>query len=335
MGQQTFNNRGHDGLFHPSAIPRFTLSVSADRVVVPTLYPGGSRRTGSGKPFPLVDLAVDFIAGDLSDGDRRSAWRSRRRSSFCSNHQRFLPLPPRFCEGNRIAGGAFRSLGSRSRIAQIQPGQLAPGVPVALIASTMAIVGAMVGLALPTHIIQLSLGGTILAIVVIMLSASKSELPHVEQADSLSTTLRINEIYHEPSMNRDIPWKIHRTWPGIFSFIIIGFMAGMFGLGAGWANVPVLNLLMGAPLKISVATSKFLLSITDTSAAWIYLNKGAVIPMMVLPSLIGIMLGSFVGVRILKVAKPTFIRWMVIGILFFAGLKAISKGLESYSATFF
>ena len=57
--------------------------------------------------------------------------------------------------------------------------------------------------------------------------------------------------------------------------------------------------------------------------------------MMVLPSLIGIMLGSLVGVRILKVAKPTFIRWMVIGILFFAGLKAISKGLESYGVTFF
>ena len=112
-------------------------------------------------------------------------------------------------------------------------------------------------------------------------------------------------------------------------------MAGMFGLGAGWANFPVLNLLMGAPLKISVATSKFLLSITDTSAAWIYLNKGAVIPMMVIPTLIGILLGSFVGVRILKVAKPTFIRWMVIGILFFAGLKAISKCLESYGVTFF
>jgi len=185
-------------------------------------------------------------------------------------------------------------------------------------------------LAMPVALIS-----STIAIVVIMLSASKSELPHVEQVDSLSTALRITGIYHEPSMNRDIPWKIHRTWPGLFSFIIIGFMAGMFGLGAGWANVPVLNLLMGAPLKISVATSKFLLSITDTSAAWIYLNKGAVIPMMVLPSLIGIMLGSFVGVGILSVAKPTFIRWMVIGILFFAGLKAISKGLESYGVTFF
>ncbi|SVD59944.1 uncharacterized protein METZ01_LOCUS412798, partial [marine metagenome] len=190
------------------------------------------------------------------------------------------------------------------------------------------------GWALPTHIIHLSLGGTILGIVVIMLSARKSELPNVDQADSLSTALRITGIYHEPSMKRDIAWKVHRTWPGLFSFIIIGFMAGMFGLGAGWANVPVLNLLMGAPLKISVATSKFLLSITDTSAAWIYLNKGAVIPLMVVPSLIGIMLGSFVGVRILRVAKPAFIRWMVIGILFFAGLKAISKGLEYYGLTF-
>jgi uncharacterized membrane protein YfcA len=120
---------------------------------------------------------------------------------------------------------------------------------------------------------------------------------------------------------------VHRTPLGLATFIIIGFMAGMFGLGAGWANVPVLNLMMGAPLKISVATSKFLLSITDTSAAWIYMNKGCVIPMMVVPSLIGIMLGSFVGVRILKVAKPTFIRWMVIVILAFAGFKALTKGL--------
>ena len=61
-------------------------------------------------------------------------------------------------------------------------------MPVALIASTMAIVRAMVGLALPKHINQPILGGTILAIVVIMLSASISELPHVKQADSLHRT---------------------------------------------------------------------------------------------------------------------------------------------------
>jgi uncharacterized protein len=84
---------------------------------------------------------------------------------------------------------------------------------------------------------------------------------------------------------------------------------------------------MGAPLKISVATSKFLLSITDTSAAWIYMNNGCVIPLMVVPSLIGIMLGSFVGVRLLKVAKPGLVRWIVIGMLGYAGILALKKGL--------
>jgi len=49
--------------------------------------------------------------------------------------------------------------------------------------------------------------------------------------------------------------------------------------------------------------------------------------LMVVPSLVGIMLGSFVGVRLLAVAKPTIIRWMVIVILGFAGVKALLKGL--------
>ena len=35
-------------------------------------------------------------------------------------------------------------------------------MPVALIASSCAIVGAMIGLALPTHVIQTALGATIL-----------------------------------------------------------------------------------------------------------------------------------------------------------------------------
>ncbi len=197
-------------------------------------------------------------------------------------------------------------------------------MPVALIASACAIAGAMMGLALPTHIVQTALGATILGIVVIMIAARKSEFPEVKQADRLSSAYG---VYREASMGQTIDWKVHRTLTGLALFIVIGFMAGMFGLGAGWANVPVLNLVMGAPLKISVATSKFLLSITDTSAAWVYINKGCVIPMMVVPSLVGIMLGSFIGVRILRIAKPSYVRWIVIGLLLFAGTKAITKGL--------
>jgi uncharacterized membrane protein YfcA len=239
----------------------------------------------------------------------------------------FFPFHLDFVRGTGLLVALSGALAAGPGLLKMNMASLRLAIPVALIASTMAIVGAMVGLALPTHIVQILLGATILGIVVIMFTAKKSEYPEVKQADPLSSSLRICGIYHEASTGKDIDWCVHRTPMGLATFIIIGFMAGMFGLGAGWANVPVLNLMMGAPLKISVATSKFLLSITDTSAAWIYLNKGCVIPMMVIPSLIGIMLGSFVGVRILKVAKPAFIRWMVIAILGFAGVKALTKGL--------
>ena len=239
----------------------------------------------------------------------------------------FFPFHLDFVRGTGLLVALSGALAAGPGLLKMNLASLRLAIPVALIASTMAIVGAMVGLALPTNIVQVLLGATILGIVVIMFTAKKSAIPEVKQADALSSALRICGVYHEASLGEDINWQVHRTPLGLITFIIIGFMAGMFGLGAGWANVPVLNLMMGAPLKISVATSKFLLSITDTSAAWIYLNKGCFIAMMTVPSVIGIMLGSFVGVRILKVAKPTFIRWMVIVILAFAGVKALTKGL--------
>jgi uncharacterized membrane protein YfcA len=239
----------------------------------------------------------------------------------------FLPFHLDFVRGCGLLVALSGALAAGPGFLRMNLASLRLAMPLALIASTCAIVGAMIGLALPTNVVQTALGITILAIVAIMMVAKKSEFPEVREADRLSSALGIYGVYREASMGQTINWKIHRTVPGLLLFIGIGVMAGMFGLGAGWANVPVLNLVLGAPLKISVATSKFLLSITDTSAAWIYLNKGCVIPMMVVPSLIGIMLGSLIGVRILRVAKPVFIRWIVIALLLFSGAKAATQGL--------
>ncbi len=239
----------------------------------------------------------------------------------------FFPFHLDFVRGCGLLVALAGALAAGPGFLKMNLASLRLAMPVALIASSCAIVGAMIGLALPTDIVQTALGATILGIVALMITAKKSVYPEVGEPDRLSSTLRICGVYTEASLGQTINWQVHRTVPGLLLFIAIGVMAGMFGLGAGWANVPVLNLVMGAPLKVSVATSKFLLSITDTSAAWIYVNKGAVIPMMVVPSLVGIMLGSFIGVRILRVARPGFVRWMVIGLLLFAGAKAITKGL--------
>jgi uncharacterized membrane protein YfcA len=113
---------------------------------------------------------------------------------------------------------------------------------------------------------------------------------------------------------------------GIVVFIGIGFLAGMFGIGAGWANVPALNLMLGAPLKVSVATSGLILSINDTAAGWIYLNRGAVLPLIAVPSVAGMMIGTRVGALLLGKSRPAFVRWLVIGILFLAGIRSILSG---------
>lgn len=239
----------------------------------------------------------------------------------------FLPFHLDFVRGAGLIVALAGALAAGPGLLRKGMADLRLAIPMALIASTFAIIGAMIGLALPTNIVQILLGATILGIVVIMIKAKKSEYPDVPKPDALSQSLRIMGIYHEPTTGKDVKWQIHRTPVGLGLFIIIGVMAGMFGLGAGWANVPVLNLVLGAPIKISVATSKFLLSITDTSAAWIYMNNGAVLPLMVVPSVIGIMLGSLVGVRVLTVTKPKVIRILVIAVLSVAGLKALLKGL--------
>ncbi len=240
----------------------------------------------------------------------------------------FFPFHLDFVRGTGLLVALSGALAAGPGLLKMNLASLRLAIPMALIASTFAIIGAMIGLALPTNIVQIFLGATILGICVLMLSAKKSELPEVPKADRLSSVLRIYGVYQEFSTGQVIDWKIHRTPLGLGLFVIVGLLAGMFGLGAGWANVPVFNLIMGVPLKISVATSKFLLSITDTSAAWIYINKGCIIPLLVVPCLVGIMLGSFVGVRLLAVAKPAVVRWIVIAMLAFAGLRALLKGFN-------
>lgn len=200
-------------------------------------------------------------------------------------------------------------------------------MPAAFIASIFSIIGALIGLTLPVHILQLILGLVVIGVCILMGLAKKSEYPDIQKSDPLSQTLKIYGVYFEPSINKEINWKIHNTPAGLILFSIVGLLAGMFGLGAGWANVPVLNLVMGAPLKISVATSNFLLSITDSSAAWIYINSGCILPVFVVPSIVGIMLGSFIGARLLKKMRPGFIKWIVLGLLAVAGIRAMLEGL--------
>lgn len=196
----------------------------------------------------------------------------------------------------------------------------------ALLVASSQIAGAMVGLALPPRLIQALLGATILCIVALMWSAKRSEFPAVAKPDPVAAALRIHGIFHDTARGRNVEWTVHHTPAALAAFAAIGLLAGMFGLGAGWANVPTLNLLMGAPLKVAAGSSSLILSMAP-SAAWVYLAQGAMLPIVVVPSLIGMMLGAMIGVRLLRVVRAVAVRRLAITILMIAGLRALLKGL--------
>lgn len=239
----------------------------------------------------------------------------------------FFPFHLDFVRGAGLMVALAGALAAGPGLLRRNLASLRLALPVALIASACSILGAVIGLALPTTIVQTCLGCTILGIACLLLFSKNSVRPIVTKQDAIGLALGMHGSFLEPTTGEVVDWKTHHTLVALLLFIVIGIMAGMFGLGAGWANVPVLNLLMGVPLKVGVGTSKFLLSITDTAAAWVYLNQGCVIPLMAIPSIVGLMLGSIVGVRLLAVAKPKVIRYMVIIVLFFSGIKALMKGL--------
>ena len=239
----------------------------------------------------------------------------------------FFPFHLDFVRGAGLLVALASALSAGPMLLRSGLGSLRLALPLAVLASASSIGGAMLGLAMPANVVQMLLGGVVLGIVVLMFVSKKSEFPQVDQPDALAQALALNGVFIDGASRRVVHWQVHRTVPGLVTFLGIGVLAGMFGIGAGWANVPALNLLMGAPLKVSAGTSSVVLSLVDSSAAWVYVNKGAVLPMIAVPSVVGMMLGAKIGVRLLNVLKGSVIRKMVITVLLFAGLRALLKGM--------
>ena len=239
----------------------------------------------------------------------------------------FFPFHLDFVRGAGLLLALSGALAAGPNLLRIGMANLRLAMPFALVGSVTSIVGALVGLTLPTSMVQTALGATILVIVGFMLRARRSEYPDVPRSDALGDLLRLHGVFHDAATGRAVDWRVHRTPAGLVAFAGVWLLAGMFGLGAGWANVPVLNLLLGAPLKVSVATSGLILSIIDTSAAWIYIHRGAVLPMLTVPSIVGVMLGARIGARLLRVTRAERIRLIVIALLTAAGLRALLRGL--------
>jgi uncharacterized membrane protein YfcA len=306
------------------ALLSFAPLVPADNALA---NPGAGFDAGTGQApwwlWALILLVISFFVGITSLLGGMGGG-----TLFVSLVSSFLPFHLDFVRCASLLVALSGALSAGPGLLRFGMGDLRLSLPAALMTSSGALAGAILGLKLPAPLIQIALALLIMGIVGIMLVTKRLEYPQVPAADTLSRYLGIEGIYLDRATKETIHWQVHRTPLSLLLFLLIGLVAGLFGIGAGWANVAVLNLIMGVPLKVAVGTSKLIVCITDTSAAWVYLHSGALLPVVVVPSIIGMMLGSWLGVNILARTRPVRLRYLVIALLLFAGLRALWKGLS-------
>jgi len=237
----------------------------------------------------------------------------------------FFPFHLDFVRGAGLLFALAGTLAAGPQLLRSGMASLRLVMPLGLAGSICSVAGAIVGLGMNADLLQGLLGALVIAIAVVIWRARSAEGGLVDP-DALARLLKLEGKFTDPAAGTRIDWRTHRTLGGFAAFGAIGFLGGVFGLGAGFANVPALNLLMAAPLKVAVGSSALIISIINSSAAWVYIHRGAVLPLLVVPSILGVMLGSRLGARLLAVVPAHVVRWLVIAAMLLAGTRALLRG---------
>lgn len=177
--------------------------------------------------------------------------------------------------------------------------------------------------------VRLALGVILCSLAVyFIVGGKKIEWPEVKRVDGFTKMLNLSQPYYEVSLGKVIDYPLTRAKWVLVAIIGVGILSGFFGLGAGWAIVPAQNLIMAVPLKVAAANSGVLLGMGDCIAVWPYLLMGAIIPVFAAPWLVGQVLGGLLGALILIKVKAGFVRYLLIGFMFFACFGLLTKGLN-------
>ena len=104
--------------------------------------------------------------------------------------------------------------------------------------------------------------------------------------------------YADPFSGETITYGVHNLLAGMSASFVAGNISGLLGIGGGVIKVPVMNLIMGIPLRAAIATSNFMIGITAATSAIIYYKHGYIDPIVAVPTALGILIGAQVGSRL-------------------------------------
>jgi uncharacterized protein len=149
--------------------------------------------------------------------------------------------------------------------------------------------------------------------------------PGAEKADAgpdpLATRLHLDGSY--PALAGIKHYHVRNVPAGFGIMGIAGMLSGLLGIGSGAMKVLAMDHAMRLPFKVSTTTSNFMIGVTAAASAGIYLNRGYIDPGLSMPTMLGVLIGSLVGARLLAGTKSQTLRWVFGGVIFLLGIEMI------------
>jgi uncharacterized membrane protein YfcA len=170
--------------------------------------------------------------------------------------------------------------------------------------------------------------------VVLLLSAAMQvwrlgeELPPSAPASPLAVRLGLGDSYPDLRLRRDVPYAPHRIPLGFVLMAVAGLVSGLLGIGSGALKVIAMDAAMRLPMKVSSATSNFMIGVTAAASAGVYIGRGDVDVRIASPVALGVLAGAFLGARVLGRLSNTAVRRIFVPVLAAIGIEMILHGLR-------
>lgn len=143
--------------------------------------------------------------------------------------------------------------------------------------------------------------------------------------DPLATKLRMNGSFPDTSGIRQ--YNVYRVPAGFGVMFGAGALSGLLGIGSGALKVVAMDQTMKIPFKVSTTTSNFMIGVTAAASAGIYLTRGYIDPGLAMPVMLGVLIGSLLGTRVLVRTQTKLLRLVFSGVIVLLGIEMLLRGL--------
>lgn len=195
------------------------------------------------------------------------------------------------------------------------------------IATTIgAVVGALVAMYLPVNIIMLIYGVVLVFSATMMVRKKNIDGNILLPADPLAKKMKLNGTY--PADNEIKHYNVHNVAGGFSLMGLAGVLSGILGIGSGALKVLAMDTVMKIPFKVSTTTSNFMVGVTAAASAVIYLQRGYIDPVLALPIVPGVILGAFIGSKILMKINVKILRTIFAILISLLAVEMFIRGLS-------